>query len=219
MLARAPADPAFIALARLWMANPERQFITLVWQAYDHMRTSAPVVDGRDLERSITQLLEPRIRDVMSGDEPFYVQHSPFERETMKPPPAQPPAYDLAFVLRADERVMWPLEAKVLETPQTVAPYVHDIENEFLTCRYAPFSNSGAMLGYLLTGSADEAFEKIASKLNCILSPVPEHPDKPNRRSQHDRSVPTGKAYPADFECYHIILEYPDLKRSTSKNG
>ena len=86
----------------------------------------------------------------MSGDEPFYVQHGPFERETMRPPPAQPPEYDLAFVFRADERIMWPIEAKVLETPGGVADYVRDIREEYLKCRYGPFSASGAMLAYLL---------------------------------------------------------------------
>lgn len=217
--ARASIDPAFIVLARSWIDQPTSQFITLVWSAYDNMRAASPHVDGRDLERSITQLLEPRIRDAMSGDEPFYIQHSPFERETMKAAPAQPPAYDLAFVLRADERIMWPLEAKVLETPKNVSKYIQDVQNEFLTCRYAPFSNSGAMLGYLLTGSTEDAFREISKKLGCVLDALPEHPTKPNRRSHHSRSVPPEKSYPAEFGCYHLILEYPDLRRSTTMDS
>lgn len=172
-------------------------------------------LDTKDLERSITQLLEPRIRDVMTGYEPFYVQHGSFERETMKAPPAQPPEYDLAFVLRADERIMWPMEAKVLETPKTVAAYIRDIENEFLACRYAPFSSSGAMLGYLLKGQPDDAFTAIADKLNCQLEPVLEYKMRPNRLSNHQRNVPTGKPYPAKFECFHLMLEYPELSRSS----
>lgn len=211
-----PVDPGFVALARQWMVNSERQFVRLVWQAYETTHGRPIAAEGRDLERSITQLLEPRIRDVMTGDEPFYVQHSPFEHETMKAPPAQPPAYDLAFVLRADERIMWPLEAKVLETPGQIAAYVQDIQTEFLTCRYAPFSGSGAMLGYLLTGGPDEAFETIAARLSCVLGPVPDSPDKPNRLSRHARTVPAGKLYPAEFSCYHLILEFPGLRRSSS---
>lgn len=208
-------DPAFIALARSWMQNPSCQLLGFIWQAYENMRASPPHVDTKDLERSITQLLEPRVRDVMTGYEPFYIQHGPFERETMKAPPAQPPEYDLAFVLRADERIMWPMEAKILETPKSVASYIRDVQNEFLTCRYAPFSNSGAMLGYLLTGKPDDAFAVIAEKLNCTLEPVSEHLAKPNRLSLHQRKVPAGKAYPSEFGCYHIILEYPDLSRAT----
>ncbi|WP_222861635.1 hypothetical protein [Oceaniovalibus sp. ACAM 378] len=206
-------DPAFVALARTWMQNPAHQLVGLLWQAYEAMNRSAPTVDGRDLERSITQLLVPRISDAMTGDEPFYPIHGPFERETMKAQPAQPPEYDIAFVLRADERIMWPIEAKVLETPKAVAAYIKDVRDEFLTCRYAPFSNSGAMIGYLLSGTEDAAFDKIAEKLSCVLEPLVEHPGRPNRRSQHIRAVPTGKSYPVEFGCYHIIFAYRDLKR------
>lgn len=208
-------DPAFIALARSWMQNPVHQLLSFVWLAYESMRASPPNVDTKDLERSITQLLEPRVRDVMTGYEPFYIQHGPFERETMKAPPAQPPEYDLAFVLRADERIMWPMEAKVLETPKGVAHYVRDVQNEFLTCRYAPFASSGAMLAYLLTGKPDDVFAAIADKLGCTLGPVLEHSAKPNRLSLHQRRVPAGKPYPTEFGCYHLVLEYPDLKRAT----
>ncbi len=211
----ASVDPAFIALVRSWMQHPSRQLLGLVWSGYEALATTRPQFDGRDLERSITQVLEPRIRDAMSGDEPFYIQHGPFERETMARPPAQPPQYDLAFVLRADERIMWPIEAKVLATSNSVADYVRDVQNEFLSCRYAPFSASGAMLGYLLSGAPDDALAMIAQRLNCILSPIAEYATRPNRRSRHRRSAPVGKPYPVDFDCYHVILEFPDLRRTT----
>ena len=210
----ASVDPTFVALARSWMRNPSSQFLGFIWLAYEDMRASPPHVDTRDLERSITQLLEPRARDVMTGDEPFYIQHGSFERETMRPPPAQPPEYDLAFVFRADERIMWPMEAKVLETSKNLAAYIRAIQHEFLTCRYAPFSSSGAMLGYLLTGDPHDTFATIAGQLGCTLEPVSEYPAKPNRLSKHTRTVPAGKLYPAEFDCYHMILEYPDLSRA-----
>ena len=201
-------------MVRAWMQNPAEKFLGFVWMAYDDMRTSRPTLDPRDLERSITQLLEPRVRDVMTGDESFYVQHTPYERETMKPPPAQPPEYDLAFVFRADERIMWPMEAKVLETPNAVADYVRDLQREFLTCRYAPFSDSGAMLGYLLTGSPNDLFARLAHRLSCTLHPVHEHLSRPNRVSHHTRTVPPGKRYPKAFHCFHLVLEFPDLSRN-----
>ena len=207
-------DPAFVALATSWMRDPGRRFLSFIWLGYESMRAASPEVDGRDLERSITQLLEPRVRDAMSGDEPFYVQHGPFERETMKKSPAQPPEYDLAFVFRADERVMWPIEAKVLEAPGNVSNYVRDIKEEFLSCRYGPFANSGAMLAFLLSGSADDIFNAIEKRLGCILHRVPEHPRKPNRVSHHLRKVPAGKAYPKEFDCYHLVLGYFELSRS-----
>ena len=171
-------------------------------------------VDSRDLERSITQSLEPRIRKVMTGDEPFFIQHGPYERETMQPPPAQPPQYDLAFIFRADGTVMWPIEAKVLETSGRVADYVSDVKHEFLTCRYAPFSDSGAMLGYLLCGNPDDAFHAIELSLGCTLQIVPAHSGRQSRRSSHKRSVPNHKPYPLAFDCYHLILQFPGLHRA-----
>ncbi|KGC74423.1 hypothetical protein DO71_2806 [Burkholderia pseudomallei] len=211
-------DPAFIALACSWMRDPAQWLLGFVWAAYDEMRTNPPAIDTRDLERSITQLLEPRVRDAMTGDEPFYIQHGSFERETMAAPPAQPPAYDLAFVLRADERIMWPLEAKVLATPGALADYERDIREQYLTCRYAPFSASGAMLGYLLSGTPAQALSRIATKLGCSLDPVSEFPTRPHRISVHRRSVPAGKTYPMDFGCHHLVLEYPGLARHQSSS-
>jgi hypothetical protein len=208
-----PADQNFVILAQVWMQNPTEALLGFIWSAYARMRADKPQIDPRDLERSITQLLEPRVQSSMTGFEPFYIQHGSFERETMLPPPAQPPEYDLAFILRANERIMWPIEAKVLETPNAVASYVSDVTEQFLTCRYAPFSSSGAMLGYLLKGSADDAFVTIAQKPSCALDPVPEHAETKSRVSNHSRKVPAGKAYPAAFSCYHLILDYPGLKR------
>lgn len=209
-------DPSFIAMACAWMHDPAQWLLGFIWTAYDGMRAHPPVINTHDLERSITQLLEPRIRDAMTGFEPFYIQHGSFERETMAAPPAQPPAYDLAFVFRTDERIMWPLEAKVLETPGTLADYERDVKQQYLTCRYAPFSGSGAMLGYLLSGSAADTLVRIAKKLGCSLDAVSEFPLRPHRVSNHYRSVPTGKAYPADFGCHHLVLEYTGLVRHRS---
>jgi len=208
------ASPDFIRLISSWISDPETQFIGFVWEGYRAFVCDSPAVDGRDLERSISQLLEPRIRQAMTGFEPYYIQHGPFERETMKAPPAQPPEYDLAFILRAEERIMWPMEAKVLETSSQTANYVKDINNEFLTCRYAPFTASGAMLGFLLSGTSSDVFSRLETKLSCSLNPLNEFPNKPNRHSDHQRTVPRGKTYSADFRCFHLILDFPNLKRN-----
>ena len=216
------ADLSFVALAGQWAKDPAPQMLWFVWAAYDEMRSKPPNVDDRDLERSITHLLEPRIRDAMTGDEPYYIQHGAFERETMASPPAQPPQYDLAFVLRADERIMWTLEAKVLETPGTLAEYEREIREQYLTCRYAPFTTSGAMLGYLLKGSAADALIKIGAKLNVKLEPVTGFLERPHRASTHKRNPPASKSYSIDFKCHHMIFEFPFLrrhKRTSEKRG
>ena len=103
---------------------------------------------------------------------------------------------------------------KVLEVPGSVSNYVRDVREEFLSCRYGPFANSGAMLAFLLSGSADDVFNAIEKRLGCILHRVPEHPRKPNRVSHHLRKVPAGKAYPKEFACYHLVLGYFELSRS-----
>lgn len=196
------------------MQAPADTLLALVWTAYDDMRKSPPTIDTRDLERSITQRLEARINDAMSGDEPFRVQHGAYEHETMAAPPAQPPQYDIAFVLRSDERLMWPLEAKVLETAGRLSEYLEDVRQQFLTCRYAPFSSSAAMLGYLLSGDTAEALDGIGKKLGCTLHPVGGPlSTRAHRMSYHVRTPPAGKSYPPDFTCHHLMLEFVGLKR------
>lgn len=205
--------PDFLRLSSAWCKDQSEIMLGFIWRGYDQMQSDKPVVDGRDLERSITQLLAPRIDRAMSGDEPFDVQHGPFERETMQPPPAQPPQYDIAFTLREEERIMWPMEAKILETSGAVSEYIKDIHEQFLTCRYAPFTGEGAMLGYLLSGTADDTFQNIAKKTPCKLEDHPAFSSRSQKLSRHTRNVPSGKTYPSKFRCHHLMLEFPYLKR------
>ncbi len=212
-------DEAFVAAASAWLRSGESEILRLVWEGYDVLDRERPAFDGTDLERSITERLEAGIQDRMSGDEPFIVQHGPHERETKMPAPAQPPQYDIAFVFRADSRVMWPLEAKVLERPTKLAAYLADINQQFLTCRYAPFSPSGAMVGYLLSGSADDVFTGVATTLNCTLDAFDAHATRAGRFSAHVRSVPHGKPYPRSFRCHHLIMTFNGVERVKSAVG
>lgn len=216
---RWPRSDDFVRLAAKWGKNASSRLLAFVWTAYDALvvevfAIDAPTGEDESLERSITQLLEPRIRAAMTGWEPFEVQHGPYEYETRRPAPAQPPAYDIAFFLVAKPRLMWPLEAKVLRTDQAVALYVADLRNEFLTCRYSPFSSQAAMLGYLLAGTPQRAFTAIARSVPCQLAVHPYFRDRPHRTSDHVRTVPRGKPYPATFRCHHLILELsPAIRR------
>jgi hypothetical protein len=206
-------SPDFVGLAGDWCRDQSAILLGLVWRAYDQLRHETSRIDSRDLERSITQLLEIRVHRAMSGDEPFYIQHGPYERETMKAAPAQPPQYDLAFVLNADERIMWPLEAKVLEKPSAVSDYAVDIREQFLTCRYAPFCGEGAMLGYLLSGTTTDAFKSIARKVPCKLTHHLIFSGRAHKTSRHQRTAPKGKLYPSDFLCHHLLLEFVGIQR------
>ena len=206
-----PDTPDFVEVVRIWNIDASRILLSFVWQGYDLLQKKdlANIAWNQveeELERNITQLFELKIRKVMTGYEPFDVQHGPYENETRQPSPAQPPQYDIAFVLNQNPRIMWPLEAKVLRTDGAVAPYINDLKNEFLTCRYAPFSTEGAILGYLLSGKPDNVFRHLEAKFPCQLFHHPAFPDREHRYSDHPRHVPTGKSYPPHFRCHHLIL-------------
>jgi hypothetical protein len=208
---RWPNITEFNTILRDWKQAGSTILLTIVWKAYD--RFFAEVLahvdcsqDDEDLERDITQLLEPKMDEMLTGYEPFYVQHGSYERESRKAAPAQPPQYDIAFVLYSFPRVMWPLEAKVLRTSNNVTEYVHEIRSNFLTCRYSPFSSEAAMLGYLLDGDSDIAFKNIEDKGSWKLSLHPHFLDREHRTSDHNRKVPEGKSYPTHFRLHHLIF-------------
>jgi hypothetical protein len=208
---RWPTSPEFMSVAESFKVGCAGQILDFVWKAYDNVHETVLSkvrndVALDDLERSITQYLEPEIHRAMDDDLPFYVQHGTYEHESRLPSPAQPPAYDIAFVLYGNRRIMWPVEAKVLRTDGEIADYVKDIQEQFLTGRYAPFSSSGAMIGYLLSGTPSRAFENISKKVPCTLVINPAFRERPHMMSDHVRNVPQGKNYPAKFRCHHLLL-------------
>lgn len=203
-----PDTPDFVAIAGIWQKDVSTRLLSFVWIAYDDLRHENPAsLNPRD-ERNVTQHLESRIRWVMSGYEPYNVQHGPYENETRYSSRAQPPQYDIAFKLIAEECIMWPLEAKVLKNGGALAAYISDVKKQFLKCRYAPFSSEGAMLGYLLSGDTSQAFRNIAARLRCRLESHPAFTIRAHRVSSHVRKVPTGKSYPRKFICHHLLLRF-----------
>jgi len=211
---RWPNTGDFVKLANALQTKAVITLLNLVWKAYDLLLTEVlSQVDSTqsdaDLERQITQLLEPRIHRVMDGAEPFFVQHNSYELESRKAAPAQPPEYDIAFVLHQNERIKWPVEAKVLRTQQNTTEYVRSVTQQFLTCRYAPFSSQAAMLGYLLSGSPQIFLSNAANQIGCAIDPNPDFPNRDHGVSNHIRVIPTGKAYPVEFKCHHLILPIP----------
>jgi len=208
---RWPRTPEFLSAATRLQASALGIILNAVWTGYDSFVLE--VLSGVDLtqadaevERSITQSLVPFIQRVIDPRAPFYVQHAFRENETRLAPPAQAPEYDMAFVLWANMRIAWPLEAKVLRTDRAIGAYIRDIKEQFLTCRYAPFSRSGGMVGYLIRGSALVAFAEIENALHLRLVLEPLVPSRDHRRSNHTRIGPTGKPYPRQFTCHHFML-------------
>ena len=201
----------FLELARRWIPDASERLLSYVWEGLDILSREViqPINitgDEEELERSITELLEPRIRSVVPVYSPFYIQHAARENETREIPPAQAPEYDLAFRPRSNPRIMWPIEAKVIHTDGRVSKYVKEIHDNFLTCRYAPFSSEAVMLAYLVKGSPDKFFVNISKKIPCKLDNHPHFIDRYHRVSDHARNVPDGENYPASITLHHLVL-------------
>lgn len=208
---RWPNRPEIDAVRHAWTADAVTLLLGFVWQGYDLLRQEVlEQIDlseaTDDLERSVTQALEPRIRRSMTGAEPFFVQHGRYEHATRKPAPAQPPQYDLAFVTLANENLCWPIEAKVLRSDTDIGRYIDDVRDQFLTCRYAPLTEEGAMMGYLLAGSTDNAFHAIANGVPCTLVNHPKFANRPHRTSDHLREIPQNESFSPSFRCHHLLM-------------
>jgi len=208
--------PDFVEVAKSWNNDAITILVKLVWEGYDLLVAEILSQINCDeaeeqIERSITQSLERRIRKNMTGDEPFDVQHEVYEWESSQSAQAQPPQYDIAFYLITNDSIIWPLEAKVLKSDGAVGEYIKEIKDNFITCRYAPFSSQGGMLGYLFSGDSNKAFTNIATKVPCTLSDHPDFPNRDHKTSDHQRIVPSGKSYPAKFRCHHLLLRMINL--------
>ena len=199
------------ALAQSWSDDALEIMMTASWKGYedlvkDWLKEIDTAEADEELERTITQLLEPCIRRHLSGDEPYFVQHACYEFATRKSAPAQPPQYDLAFVLMENRKVMWPMEAKVLRTDTGIGRYVRDVNQEFLTGRYAPFVNGGAMLGYLFAGLSVEALTNIERALECSLQNFRNFDPSVHRVSLHNRDLANIEFASGPFLCHHLIM-------------
>lgn len=207
-----PLPPGYERLAVCWASDQSVQMLALVWAGFEllekEMLTSIDWSEvGQQLEISITSALAERIQRVMTGAEPFLVQHNRWEELTRKPPPAQPPCYDIAFYAREQPRINYPLEAKILPNEASVLEYVKEIRQNFLTSRYAPLTGEGAMLGYLIVGSPDAAFREIEKRLEASLEPHSRFsPPRAHCLSVHVRQVPPEKPWTVTLRCHHLIL-------------
>ena len=172
----------FVELAKAWRSDGITVLLNLVWQACDVYQCSVlsrvNLSQAHDqLERDITQSLSIEIDRLKSGDEPFTIRTEWFEMERRKPSPARPKQYDLAFIWSKppNVRIVWPIEAKILSSDGSISEYVKEITSNYLTCRYAPFSSEGGMLGYLLQQIAIKRVyvqnAKTLSRLDLVTKP------------------------------------------------
>jgi hypothetical protein len=62
------------------------------------------------------------------------------------------------------------------------------------------------MLGYLVVGEPALAFDNIGTRVPCDLTQHPSFPERHHRTSDHIRLVPSGKDYPKEFRCHHMLF-------------
>lgn len=206
-----------------WSSSASTMLLGYVWIGLDalwknHLKGIGGVKSEDEAkELSITELLFDEIREVMPSASPFEVGHKVSEFESLLTPSAHPPEYDIAFYPRQNRRLKFPIEAKVLPTDGQVSEYNKEINENYLTCRYAPLSSEGAMLGYLLRGSPGNALNNISQKVPCKLEDHPEFKDRDHKVSNHDRKIPEGKSYPSRFRCHHMIFKVGEERISNKR--
>lgn len=204
-----PVPEDFVVMARRWRPDAIEIMLGYVWQGFDTLLDEENF-DLRkaeeSLERDISFLVCLKIKDAMDGKPPYCLAHSPPENEMRASAQAAPPTPDLGFVWIHNPRAIFPLEAKILPTDRKIAEYVKEIKENFLTGRYASFSSEAAMLGYLLKGRAESAFENISSRLNCTLKRYPPYQERNHRFSMHKRNENVTISSRKDFMCHHMII-------------
>jgi len=180
-----------------WAAGASNQVLDWTWRAFDALH--ANVLSHVDMSQPLDQLE----RDLTSKhfieiNRPFaaetdglssIVPHHEFpENESRPGGSGKPPASDICFIWYENQRVSWPIEAKVVPTPGTLAEYLGDVK-KFTDGVTAPFVGEGAQIAYLLSGDANGFFSNLSAKLSLRLQDVPEFSSRPHRFSQHARAT------------------------------
>lgn len=210
------SSPEFASISDAWPKQVIVEMFTLVWDAFDRL-TRLPNFKQLDfsksyaqLERSLTQLHAMQVTDLYaerrSGFESYVPQHEPWEFENLTDPRARPPASDIGFVFRANPRLCWSVEAKVLRKPTETGRYLGDLE-KYLHATISPFATDGALGAYLLSGKPDDLLSAIESALQLPLQTYDAFVNRPHRFTEHDRirsKLPEGAE--THFVCHHLVF-------------
>ena len=210
-----PEDPDFKELALKWAETASEQILDWVWRAYDALRVGpmrrVDLTGPLDqLERDLTNLHFIEIQRLWARDTDGYSTLSPGhespEFESRHSAPAKPPAYDLGFVHSQNPRISWPIEAKVVKKPSALSAYLGDVQNKFIEGIAAPFVGHGAMIGYLLSGTAHEVFAGLEARLSQSLNHHSVFATRDHWTSFHVRGKSQfGRDLP-DLLLHHLIM-------------
>jgi hypothetical protein len=207
-----PKDAAFDCL-RAWPRDFAVQLLSRIWQAFDQMRDLIRdrIRDWSNLEqveRSLTSLHFDQVADLQTGDEPFLPTRETPEFSSRRSAMAMPRSSDFGFKIRGgDLSLIWPIEAKVLRRPDDVAEYLGDLTEKYLGCLVGPYCPEGGLIGYLVEGDPNAAFDAIAAGINQPMASHLSFAERPHRTSDHKRVVPEGKPFSAAFRCHHLIMQ------------
>ena len=184
-------------MAEEWVASMTKQALDFTWRGFDSLlKEQLHKIDFaqkiEQLERSLTANHFAEIQKIWAkdtgGHSSFYPHHEDPEMETRSSASAKPPAYDLAFVCESNRRFIWPIEAKVVETPGVLAPYLEDVA-KFESGVAAPLTGVGGLIAYLRSGTALEFFAKLHLALKQDLAVCPLSPLRAHRTSLHSRTT------------------------------
>lgn len=193
-----PEDPDERNLPSEWASSHCVKVLDWTWRAFDvliakhasNVDFSQPLEQlERDLVRCHFTEIQLLFANETDGFASIVPQHEWPELESRKSAAAKPPAYDLAFSSTANHRWAWPIEAKVVPTPGTLAEYLKDVNDKFVAGVASPLLGEGAMIAYLLQkDSTDIFFQNLAAKLEQSLKPLPEFAERTHRASEHVRT-------------------------------
>lgn len=198
------------SLPASWARDAEEELLLALWngwhEAHREKFAQACGIKKTDLhkEPTISTILFPYIkRQLAEKGSSFYLMPEPPEFESTKSPRAQPPAPDFAFKMTGDFRLNWPVEAKVIEKPKSVEKYCDEVRDNFMTARYGRYANTGALLGYLLTGGSNETFDCIQEELKTVLQLDDRFKEHAHRYSIHTR---TFENKTDTIHCHHLLF-------------
>lgn len=208
---RWPMDDDSRRQAKDWAAGITFQALDWTWRGFDALRENVlSEVDFSQpldqLERDLTSKHFIEINRLFAAETEglsSIIPHHEFpENESAPGGSGKPPASDICFIWYHNQRVSWPIEAKVLKTPGTLSEYLGDTA-KFEKGIAAPLVGEGAQIAYLLTGTTHEFLMNLSTRITSPLQTVPEFSTRPHRASSHARlGSPALKLHHLAMHCH-----------------